>query len=131
VAHLVLTGDLFVFKVVTHDDAGAFCTNSVPVATTEHFLECHIEQAATGISADGRGRWWINGYLLQTCEDVDNYDRFEDLAHVRLGLLSGRDPGTSGTFSLDELAANDDGSEIGEKTANPGTMAFYRRRRVV
>jgi len=87
-----------------------------PITAGEHYLEIHIERAATDVSADGRVRWWLDGALEKTWENVDNYDRCAALTSLDVGAIAPA-AGVSGTVYLDEFKANDDGSEIGAAVA--------------
>src|SRR3990167_10886063 len=58
--------------------------------------------------------WWVDGVDQGTLTGLDNYNLMADLSFLfRVGATTGIDAGTSGTFYLDELVANDDGSVIG------------------
>jgi hypothetical protein len=43
----------------------------------------------------------------------DNYDMFPYFRQLRLGATSGVDATSSGTYYIDEIVVNNDGSEIG------------------
>ncbi|MEE8264025.1 MAG: DUF2341 domain-containing protein, partial [Gammaproteobacteria bacterium] len=93
-------------------DAGANWT-FITISDAEHLVEIHVERAATSTSADGRCRVWIDGTLQITESAVDNWDQFAGLDYFQFGAPGSIDPGTSGTFYLDEIVLRDDGIEIG------------------
>lgn len=107
------TGSSYRLVAVPYGDGGKLSADIQDIANVEHYVETHIERATGPSAADGRIRWWIDGSLMHTWSGVDNYDLFSNINRFRLGAVYSIDSGTSGTFFIDEFAANDDGSEIG------------------
>jgi hypothetical protein len=67
---------------------------------------------------------WVDGTLAKTVSSLDNYHLFATINGIRMGMVeAGTMGGTSGTYYLDELMANDDGSEIGQVVATPTPTA--------
>lgn len=100
---------------VAGDDAGEHASDSVVItANEEHYIEVLVTRETSDGDADGSVQWWVDGVDQgEFTSNVDNYDTFVDSGmYVRMGAMD-LDSGTSGTFYLDELVANDDGSEIG------------------
>ena len=95
-------------------DAGESLHIVDSISAGEHYAELHVERASSNVSADGRVRWWLDGVLQQTWDNVDNYDHCAALSELQIGVRY-ISAGTSGTIYLDEYKANDDGSEIGEE----------------
>ena len=104
-----------------YDDAGWDSSDSVVISDAPHYVELNIVQ---GVS--GSYQWWVDGADQDTKSSIDNQDAFGLLSYVRFGALAGIDAGTSGTLYLDELKANDDGTEIG--AISSGIIVFRRRR---
>jgi hypothetical protein len=98
---------------VQGDGTHVIATDWVTITDTEHCFELHLERASSSVAGDGRLRMWIDGHLEGTASNLDNYDLWPNIAALRMGAVSGLDVGTSGTFYLDGLKANDDGSMIG------------------
>lgn len=101
-----------------------------PLPVGIHYAEVHVEQANTNVSADGRIRWWLDGELLETWENVDNFDHCANLSFFRVGA-SQVAAGTSGTHYVDEFKANDDGSEIGAISVADGISGMAMGMKVV
>lgn len=112
------------------NDAGFISSDWANISDGEHYIEVHIERSTGVGDNNGRIRWWLDGVLQFTWNNVDNWDAFAILSSFKMGAKAGIDAGTSGTFYCDELKANDDGSEIGPRVAAPIMMYDYRRRRV-
>lgn len=107
-----------VYKIVSReyedDDTGGW--HSFTITDAEHYIEVHIERASSNVASDGQARLWIDGNLEDTATALDNYDKFATLNKLRACAFSFT--GTpAGTFYLDEIKANDDGSEIGPVAA--------------
>lgn len=98
--------------VYASHDAGSDLHNHDPIGAGDHCIEVHIERAATDVSSDGRVRWWVDGALIKTFSNVDNYDHLAYLDELRLGAMS-VGVGITGAIYFDNFKANDDGSEIG------------------
>lgn len=102
----------------------------VDISTNEHMIEVEWN-AATGVGQDdGMIEMWVDVYgdhlgdpFGAADSSVTGVDDDTRAARVfRLGAPAGLDAGTSGTFWVDHLVVNDDGTEIG----HPGTLAFPR-----
>lgn len=113
-----------------YDDGGFHSVDQVAISDAEHHIEVHIERATSDIAANGRVRWWLDGVLQNTWSSVDNWDLFDELTRFRMGAIGGIEVGTSGTLYLDELKANDDGTEIGPVYVVPPKMHHYQTRRM-
>lgn len=102
-----------------YDDSGygAF-GGPVNISDAPHYVEVHVERETDAVSGDGRIRWWLDGVLRNTWA-TDNFATFALLDHFRVGAVQSVDAGTTGTFYLDELCANDTGVEIGPVPAMP------------
>jgi len=99
-----------------YNDAGILASINKPLSG-EQYLEIYIVQASNAVAADGSVEWWIDGVSQDTWNNVDNFDCFANADFHRLGAASKPAAGTTGTFFLDQLYANDDGSEIGPYVA--------------
>ena len=100
-------------------DGGSETIGYTTVTDAPHYIEILFTRASTNVSADGTCAWWVDGTQIGTTrDDLDNYDQFVNFDAIRLGAISGL-ASASGTFYLDELVVNDDGSEIGAVSAGP------------
>ena len=113
-----------------YDDGDSLSMQTCTITDAPHHVEVHIERASSDVAADGRVRWWVDGVLVSTDADVDNYDTFGSITDFRLGAVSGIDVTTFGTFYLDEFRANDDGKRIGPVGLSARIDHHYRTRRV-
>lgn len=100
-------------RAYIYDDAGT-PTESVRSYYTDapHRIEVKLTRASTNVAADGRVDIWVDGAGLQSITGIDNYDRFSQLDHVKIGA-EGVDTGTRGIMFVDELIVNNTGDEIG------------------
>lgn len=119
-------GTDWVLQIQAVNDAGG--TNSVSHTidyNTAYYLEFEITRASSSSASDGTNYAWLNGTSIGTpVTNIDNYDRFNLVDEVRLGSLhSWSNPTISGTIYLDEIIANDDGSEIGAWSAASNTYS--------
>jgi len=118
-------GDVYQLVIYFYDDVGLVAQDAVTIdKSQEYYVEIYVVQATTDVSSDGSYQWWVNGALQGTWSGRDNYDKFALLTWVRLGVHTTSSPGGSGTIYLDELKANDDGSEIGPAFAAPAEAGF-------
>lgn len=102
-------------------DTGSLDDTALATITDEpHYIEFHVERAASNVSGDGRLRTWIDGALQNTISNLDNYDDFPDAERIYFGDVVGINATTTGTFYMDEFKANDDGGEIGPVAAAGG-----------
>lgn len=119
------TGVGYRTSITIYNDAGAG-SYSADYAITDapHYIEMYLIRSTNATSNDGSMALWVDGTLKETITGIDNYDRFNNFNIVQLGAVSSIDSGTSGTFYLDELVVNDDGSEIGPVSSDtPLTVA--------
>lgn len=109
------SGSSYQIQLMVDIDGGGSAQGAWRTITdAPHFIEMDYAGAATDVSVDGVFRVWIDGVLTDTLSNLDAYDIFDiGLNSVIVGPYYGIDAGTLGTFYLDELKANDDGSEIG------------------
>jgi hypothetical protein len=98
---------------VYDDAAAATGFTATDITDAPHWVEVYVLRAETNVSADGACTWWIDGVEIDAATGLDNYDLFLGMTETRLGAVAGVDAGTSGTFYVDELEANDDGKPIG------------------
>lgn len=104
-------------KAIGEDDGGGdHATNTYEISDDEHYFEIYIVRASDDVSADGTLSLWIDGAFKETVTGIDNWDAWALINGVRAGAPSPW--GTiSGTIYLDDLKANDDGTEIGPVSA--------------
>ena len=102
-------------EVDYYNDAGYVSTDILNITDEEHYVEVNLVRAANDASDDGTHQWWVDGIDQGTVSNIDNFNMLDDDNYrIIMGAITGIDfPGTQGTFYLDELLANDDGSEIG------------------
>jgi hypothetical protein len=89
-------------------------TTDYTISNAAHYVEAYWTRATTSVSADGDVYLYIDGALQgHLAATYDNYDKFADFGIVWMGcnLVAVGTP--SGTFYMDELVINDDGSTIG------------------
>jgi hypothetical protein len=113
---LIKNGTAYAFRVTIVDDSEVHHDASlVEVTDAPHYVEVRFTRATNSTSSDGTGEIWIDGIAYTggaKLTGIDNYDKFATLKYISLGSNSVN--GTnSGTYYLDELVVNDDGSEIG------------------
>jgi hypothetical protein len=95
------------------NDAGSLTSGSrYDITDAPHYIEFLLTRAATDISADGSIALYIDGALQGTVGSIDNYDVFAAMTFLRVGACLYGTQG-SGTFYIDEILANNDGSAIG------------------
>jgi len=113
---LVYSGNSFRLNVRLFNDAGSGgSSTSVAISDGPHYIELYAQRAATSSSADGSLAWWIDGTAQTSLTGVDNYDAWAQVGAIRagVGMVTGVPSGMSGTIYIDEILANNDGSEIG------------------
>lgn len=112
-------GSNYEIQAAYRDDSGTDRkTGAYDITNEEHYVEV-LWARATGVTAlDGYVSLWVDGALQETLGSLDiwNYSR---PSSARIGAANWIDTGTSGTLHLDEIKANDDGSEIGPVVAAP------------
>lgn len=111
--------------IAFNDDAEADTTTSDYVITdAAHSIEINAQKASSAVASDATCAVYIDGALKETISSIDLFDEWFDKgdgacnARFRAHQL---DVGTSGTFYMDEFAANDDGSLIGEHVETVAT----------
>jgi hypothetical protein len=107
------------------EDSGASNTHTESITDAPHYIEFYLQRASTSSSNDGTMACYLDGSLLTTLTGIDNYNAWTNITKVELGAVRNITSGDSGTFYLDELKANDDGSEIGALSTS---IATFRRR---
>lgn len=106
-------GGTYTLGAIWYDDNGWIANSWAAVTDDVHYVEIHIQKAATAGSNDGAYEWWIDGVSKGTQANVDIFNSFEGITRLRIGAPGNLDGGTSGTLYIDEFRANDDGGEIG------------------
>lgn len=98
------------------------------LSNEEHYIEFLVVRATSDVADDGYVTTWIDGVEQGTVSNVDNYDIWSTVSNVNAGFRWFAGTGADGTFYLDELKANDDGSEIGPVAglSIPIAMHHYR-----
>ena len=87
-------------------------TNYYDLSDEEHYIEFLVQYASSASASDGQAALWFDGQQQETLTGLDIFD-ISQPDNLRVGAVNGLDTGTSGTFLLDEILLNDDGSEIG------------------
>jgi len=104
-----------------NDVSGNSLDDYATLSDAPHYIEIYAISSTGADANDGYYEWWLDGVSQGSASNVDNYNLMQDqnwrLYPVR---LSGIDAGTSGIFYVDDVQANDDGSEIG---AYPSVLA--------
>jgi len=91
-------------------DSGTDVTGDYDISDAEHYIEFDWAAASSPGANDGFLSLYLDGSLQETLSSLDNDTVTID--RMAFGAF-GVDSGTSGTLYLDEMVANDDGSEIG------------------
>ncbi len=99
-------------EIVTRDDSGLTFGGQFTITDVEHYVEVDCFAATNPGDNDGFMTVWVDGVQKDTIISLDNDTRAVD--EMRIGATSSIDAGTSGTYYIDEIKANNDGSEIGE-----------------
>ena len=107
-AELRFSSGYFLKMFLGNDAAGFPFTSFISITDAPHLVEMVLTRATTSTASDGQADLWIDGVLVESITDEDNFDAFAAIDAVRLGAAFGIDAGTSGTFYLDELAVHDD-----------------------
>ncbi|MFC1647242.1 DUF2341 domain-containing protein [Patescibacteria group bacterium] len=99
-----------------YDDGGWAGNDLASITDEPHYVEVKIVWATNSGSSDGSYQWWVDGVDQGAQSNIDNFDRINDYANYwcQLGMIDGRDSGTSGEIYFDEFVANSDSDEIGE-----------------
>ncbi len=113
--HLDYSGTSFELKFFVRDDSNSL-TNSVAsyeITSEEHYIELVLNQATTATASDGSASLYIDGVFKETISSIDNFDRYNAIANIRLGATANIDSGTLGHLFLDELVVRNIDNEIG------------------
>lgn len=94
-------------------DSGTAVTSAYTISDAPHYIEIYLQRATNSTSNDGSLQLWIDGVSKETLSGRDNYDRFVSFGYCKMGATFGVDATTGGTYYMDELVVNNDGSEIG------------------
>lgn len=108
-------------KPMIGTDGGGFSPVSFTITPGEHYLEVAITRATTSSSNNGSISVWVDGGTAlggqeNSFSNNDNYDTFNGLTEVRVGILQASSSHT-GTFYVDEFCARDDNTLIGSGNA--------------
>jgi hypothetical protein len=96
------------------DDSHTYSSGSEIIITdAPHYIEVLAHRSSSAGGTDGYYKMWIDGTLQSTISNVSNYNQFGLTDWFALGAVSGVVTGTTGTFYMDEIKANGDGSLIG------------------
>jgi len=119
--------DYQIISTVVEDDDSWTTVQTDTITDEEHYIEFHLQRASSDVASDGSMQTWIDGVSEGTASGLDNYDKMPP-TYLRFGAIEGVDSGTSGVLYLDELEANDDGSEIGPvgEAPPPESNAVYK-----
>lgn len=113
------TGGGYQIRAKLNNDANSFTsTSSYAITDAPHYIECYLQRATNNGSSDGSLQLWIDGTSKETISGIDNYDKFVNFDKV-YWCADQIDAGTSGTFFMDQLIINNDGSEIGPVVSGP------------
>jgi hypothetical protein len=113
IVHLYSSGN-FRLRLGTFNDSNGYSNGSQIIITdAPHYVEVEVTRASSSVAADGQCRMWIDGSLESTVSSIDNYDLFVYSDVLQIGAVTGGSSSNSGTFYLDEIEANVDGTEIG------------------
>jgi len=109
-----VTGTGYQVRLGQRDDASIWrYTSAYTISNAPHYIELEWVRATNSTSNDGESNLWVDGELKESKADIDNFDRLSNFDVARFGAVGNIDGTTSGTFYIDEIKANDDGSEIG------------------
>ncbi len=109
---LTATAGNITMNVTTASDTGTRASTFTNITDEPHYIEVLLTRAATAVSADGVLSFWLDGVLIGSLVNIDNYDTFVSWQRV-YNIAHLVDTGTRGTFFMDELVVNDDGTLIG------------------
>jgi len=96
-------------------EGGTYTTAGYVISDDEHCIEVLWTRATSDVAADGELKLWIDDVLKETISNIDLYDE-DRWDRIRVGVQY-PDANDDGTIFLDEIVANDDGSEIGPISA--------------
>ena len=65
-----------------------------------------IKRATTAVAADGSGTFYVNGALIGTAANIDNYDRADSLTWVRIGSVVSSSNGFIADFDEFKIATS-------------------------
>jgi hypothetical protein len=104
------------------DDTGEDYSDTYDISDAVHYVEIWVERATSDVAGDGDCTLWIDEVQKwNQGGTLDNYDLFPLQDRCRVGAWSfGGTP--TGTVHLDEILANDDGSEIGPVAGIAGPL---------
>ena len=109
---LVRSGGIYyVFVVDRTDDAWNKLSANQGLTDEPHYIEVDWQASSAPLANNGTFSIWVDGIDVQTVTGIDS-DTGE-VSQVYLGVTSGLDAGTSGTFYLDDFRCNSDGGLIG------------------
>jgi len=100
------------FNIFDDADSTDFIGTWTEISNEEHYVEFQI----VGGSGTGTAQWWIDGESVASEGSKDNDTKLASFDVLLIGAAPAGDAidaGTTGTFYIDEIVINDDGSEIG------------------
>ena len=111
------SGATWQLRLVVRDDAGTAHEGTFfEISNDPHYFEWDLIFASSDVASDATAHIWVDKVLKYTHSGKDIFDTSK-VDRYRFGATSGIDGTTSGTFYLDEIVMNDDGSEIGAVAA--------------
>ncbi len=107
------------------EDDGTTKDSSVYTFTdAPHYIECYLTRASSNVADDGECKLYIDNTLKATITAIDNYDAWGTVNAGIYGAVTAPPAGTSGTFYMDQIVANNDGGAIGPYVA-PSAGALH------
>jgi hypothetical protein len=105
------SGGYRIRAMILDDGWDSHLTSYYSISDAPHYIEIDWTRASGAGANNGSLSLWIDGALRETVSGIDN-DTWT-LQYIYYGAPDGIDAGTSGDFYMDQIVANDDGSEIG------------------
>lgn len=102
----------FLRAVIALDGGGVVHCQNVEITDAPHYIEVLVHRATGSTANNGYLTEWVDGVEEETISGQDNYDRFASLRMLIAGFAAPTD-NILGTYYVDEIIVNDDGSEIG------------------
>jgi hypothetical protein len=107
-----INGAYYLRGVMVDDNGEHRETDAWLISDGPHYIEIRVSRASSATAQDATYETWIDGISKTTMTGVDNYEKFFDFKIVSAGL-NGISGAVSGTYFMDEIVINVDGSEIG------------------
>ena len=98
------------YEIVVVDATDGAFSKFVSALISDAYTEIELDWKASSAPGadDGFLKLYINGSLESSVTDIDSDTEVVD--QVLMGILSGKDAGTSGTLYFDDFDSNDDGA---------------------